>query len=185
MYVAVDLEWLNITYGKAADDITNSRESFVTFLEQALAPFGRAEKAGTATIVFFDAARDFFRVRQHESLRQAGFDVRIGMIAERKSRKTGKIEYIQKGVDVLLTIGVLHESFKGGDDFLLLTGDSDFEPLVRELKGRGARVAVAYKRLVNEALVRAADAAYKLPEVEHGVSCLESDESDRKAREAQ
>lgn len=85
------------------------------------------------------------RVRNQEEALHAirsidGFHIREGFLS--RSRRTKKRE--QKGVDVLLAVEMMNHAFRSNMDVaVLLSGDSDFKPLVESLIHNGIFVHIA------------------------------------------
>ena len=81
---------------------------------------------------------DSFRV----SLIKEGIVFREGRC--QKLKLNGKIEYKQKGVDTLLTIDLSHikEDFPKIKKIILISSDTDFVPVIEDIKKRGIEVVL-------------------------------------------
>jgi len=63
------------------------------------------------------------------------FEIRLGKLVQRDN------SFIQKGVDILITIDLLRIGFKIHDvDVAIITGDADFVPAIRVIKDEGVKV---------------------------------------------
>lgn len=90
--------------------------------------------------------------------RQLNTHVCTGMTRHRQNRKRAERKFEQKGVDVLLAVDVLRNAYGGvTENFLLVTGDVDFVPLIDQLISMGKNVVLAHPRRVSDMLLEAAD----------------------------
>jgi len=63
------------------------------------------------------------------------FEIRLGKLVKRDNK------YVQKGVDILLTIDLLRLGFKIRNvDVAIITGDADFVPAIKVIKDEGIKV---------------------------------------------
>ena len=74
-----------------------------------------------------------------------GFEVHQGRTESRGTDAAGKGIFIQKQVDVLLAVDILLSTFRqAADRIILVAGDSDYIPVVREAKAAGAIVRLIH-----------------------------------------
>jgi len=97
---------------------------------------------------------------EDEKRRKKGYDswvyalkqLRQMQIREGRLKKTfdeqGNLDFIQKGVDVLLAIDMLKLALKGAiQKIILISSDSDFVPVVRALRDEGMSVVLYYYKM--------------------------------------
>ncbi len=73
------------------------------------------------------------------------FEVRRGRPESRGTNAAGEGIFIQKQVDVLLAVDILISTFRqSADSIVLIAGDSDYIPAVREAKTAGAIVRLVH-----------------------------------------
>ena len=88
------------------------------------------------------------------------FEIRLGKLVERDN------EYVQKGVDVLITIDLLRIGLKIRNlDVAIITGDADFVPAIKVIKDEGIKVYLFHseiKRQYADELYSVCDIRYPL-----------------------
>lgn len=103
----------------------------------------------------------------HHDLMHSGIDTKFLPMSTAKG---------EKGTDVALTVDALQVGLKGQIDIaVLVTGDGDFVPLVRELMKNGVRVLIAYfgyedgeyKSFANERLLNCANYEVNINDLEN------------------
>lgn len=93
----------------------------------------------------------------HDMLRYHGFTV---VLTDSYDPELNR----QKGVDVEMACKVMHHGFKNDyDTAIIVSGDSDFVPLVKELKDMGKKVEVAaFDKSCSEKMRLVADAFHRM-----------------------
>lgn len=80
----------------------------------------------------------------HSLNRLEKFEIRLGQLRKYYDEQ-GRPDFEQKGVDVLLAIDALRLSLKGKiTKMILVSGDSDFVPVVKTVKDEGVEVYLFY-----------------------------------------
>jgi uncharacterized LabA/DUF88 family protein len=98
---------------------------------------------GIGTPIHFFCSVDPQRSEQQEFikiLRSIGYIIHSSKLRRRK-RRSGEISIVSKGLDVALAVSAttLPDKFK---NIILLSGDSDFLPLVEAIKQQGREIAL-------------------------------------------
>ena len=93
-------------------------------------------------------------------LRNHGFEVRIGKLKPQGDR------YVQKMVDILLTIDCIHLSLSPKvDTIYVITGDDDFVPVFQTVKNNGTKVILLYNRIAGSDLKKEADECIEIEDI--------------------
>ena len=93
------------------------------------------------------------------------FEVRRGKLQEIRNDDDNVIDVVQKQVDVLLSIDLVHLASKRRiTNAALVTGDSDFIPAIKLAKNEGVHITLWYSAAseINRGLLAAADQAFAL-----------------------
>jgi len=86
------------------------------------------------------------------ALEAAGYELRLGHLRQ------GPAGWQEKGVDVLLAVDMVRLAARGAREIVLVSGDEDLVPAVREARRLGARVVVAaFQGLLSMQLAAAAN----------------------------
>lgn len=102
------------------------------------------------------------RIDLHEMLRKGGFSLRLGQYVVRKQGKPGQ-SVVQKAVDTQLVVDAMREhAFSKTKLFILITGDTDFLPLITELKRSRKDVVLLHGDMnsINTRLMNAAEVSF-------------------------
>jgi uncharacterized LabA/DUF88 family protein len=140
-----------IDLGKFSLEIAGSREILRTYYYDCL-PYQSSPPSGE------EAAR-FSKVQSfHRALKSLDrYEVRLGRLAKRDDG------FIQKGVDVLLSIDMVNLSAKGKiDEAILVAGDSDYVPAIKMVKDNGVGITLYYSGRVHDELLENCDVCKKL-----------------------
>ena len=126
-----------------------------------------------------DTERDFF----YNSLDHANISKKAT-----KLKSAGELGLKEDAVDVLLTVTAISDYYRARDEdrysyFVLLAGDSDFQPLISELKSLGIKTIVVYLDCnLNGVVTRAGQALLEESDVIINLQALLSERVDEKIK---
>jgi uncharacterized LabA/DUF88 family protein len=110
-----------------------------------------------------DKERNMRKNAFFSALKRYGFTVRLGDLEYRGRDNAGELMFQQKGVDIALATDLLNLSIKGLiTHAVIVTGDSDYVPVIDAVKNEGVHVTVAHGKFAHDRLVEVADATVLL-----------------------
>ncbi len=161
--VSIYIDGLNFYYGLRTirNTYTDFRFDFARFIKKILrrrelikAYYYNASLKRQIDPLIYKRQRVFFsRLRTIENFRV------VLCKRQRRVSKEGKEYYTIKGDDIHLAIDMLKDAYENQyDTAILISGDGDFAPLVRQVKQRGKRVENChFADNVSRALMKACD----------------------------
>jgi uncharacterized LabA/DUF88 family protein len=176
--IFIDVEYFRIACGAWSYDeksVLRNTSEFIDAVKMS-APAGSFDGVGRWKCFAYDAVYRWeckpfvteeelrHRTAIHEQLAKGGFRLQLGQFVVKKNG-TPSATIVQKGVDTKLVIDAMREAAFGSTKlFIFVTGDSDFLPLIQELRAMRKDVVLLYGdlRSINSKLLMSATASFPL-----------------------